>query len=84
MLAYRPGYVEEYGDGRGISYGSLYNYDTRVPLMLYGPQFRAGTFERPVELIDVAPTLARVAGIPEPASSTGRVLGEAFTVAARK
>src|ERR1017187_2688352 len=29
MLSYRPEYVEDYGQGRGISYGSLYHSDTR-------------------------------------------------------
>jgi arylsulfatase A-like enzyme len=47
-----------------------------VPLCLYGPQFRAGVHESPVESIDVAPTLARVMGVAAPSSSTGRVLGE--------
>jgi hypothetical protein len=78
MLSYRPEYVEDYGQNRGISYGSLYNYDARVPLCFYGPQFRAGVFEAPVELVDVAPTLARAMGVAEPSSSQGRVLGEAF------
>jgi len=78
MLSYRPEYIEEYGQGRGISYGSLYNYDVRVPLCFYGPQFRAGTFEAPVESVDLAPTLARVMGVAEPSSSVGRVLSEAL------
>jgi len=78
MLSYRPEYVEEYGNGRGISYGSIYNYDIRVPLFFYGPQFRAGTFENAVESVDVAPTLARALGVATPSSSTGRVLAEAL------
>jgi hypothetical protein len=78
MLSYRPEYVESFGDRRGISYGSLYNYDARVPLCLYGPQFRAGQFEQTVEAVDVAPTLARVMGVAPPSSSTGRVLAEAL------
>jgi hypothetical protein len=78
MLSYRPEYVEDFGQGRGISYGSLYNYDVRVPLCFYGPQFRAGVFESPVESVDVAPTLARAMGVAVPSSATGRVLGEAF------
>ena len=78
MLSYQPEYVEEYGGGRGISYGSLYNYDTRVPLILYGPQFRAGDFEGPVESVDVAPTLARAMGVAPPSSTTGRTLSRAF------
>ena len=78
MLSYRPEYVEDYGQGRGISYGSLYNYDVRVPLCFYGPQFPAGVFESPVQSVDVAPTLARAMGVAPPSSSDGRVLGEAF------
>lgn len=84
MLSYQPGYIEEYGAGRGISYGSLYNYDARVPLFLFGPQFRAGVHERTIESIDIAPTLARVAGLALPSSSTGRVLAEALAEPAAK
>jgi hypothetical protein len=78
MLSYRPEYVEDFGQGRGISYGSLYNYDARVPLCFYGPQFRTGVFEAPVEAVDLAPTLARAMGVAMPSSAIGRVLGEAF------
>jgi hypothetical protein len=78
MLSYRPEYVEDYSQQRGISYGSLYNYDVRVPLCFYGPQFPAGVFESPVRTVDVAPTLARALGVAPPSSSDGRVLGEAF------
>lgn len=78
MLSYLPEYIEEYGSGRGISYGSLYNYDVRAPLLFYGPQFRAGVFESPVESIDVAPTMARAFGVAAPSSSTGGVLTQAF------
>lgn len=78
MLSYRPEYVEDYGQGRGISYGSLYNYDVRVPLCFYGPQFAAGIFESPVQSVDVAPTLARAMGVAPPSSSDGRVLEEAL------
>ena len=78
MLSYRPEYVEDYGQGGGISYGSLYNYDVRVPLCFYGPQFPAAVFEAPVRSVDVAPTLARAMGVAPPSSADGRVLGEAF------
>ena len=78
MLSYRPEYVESFGQGRGISYGSLYNYDARVPLCFYGPQFRPGQLETTVKAVDFAPTLARAMGVAPPSSSTGRVLGEAL------
>jgi arylsulfatase A-like enzyme len=80
MLSYRPGYVEDFGAGRGVSYGSLYNYETHVPLFLVGPQFRAGVFDAAVETVDVAPTLARAMGIAEPSSSIGHVLSEALAL----
>jgi Type I phosphodiesterase / nucleotide pyrophosphatase len=80
MLSYRPEYVEDFAQGRGVSYGSFYNYDASVPLLLYGPQFRAGVFESTVQAIDVAPTLARALGIAEPSSAGGRVLGEALAL----
>jgi len=78
MLSYQPEYIEDYGEGRGISYGSLYNYDIQTALCLFGPQFRAEVFESPIESVDLAPTLARAIGVERPSSSTGRVLGEAF------
>ncbi len=78
MVSYQAGFVENFGQGRGISYGSLYNYDARVPLCLYGPQFRTGVFDRMVEAVDLAPTLARVMGAETPGSSMGRVLQEAL------
>src|SRR6185436_20749706 len=74
MLAYEPGAVERYGSGKGISYGSLYNYDVQTPLLLYGPQFRAHTVEGPVDAVDIAPTLARAMQVAAPSSSTGHVL----------
>jgi arylsulfatase A-like enzyme len=35
-------------------------------------------FDQAVELVDVAPTLARLLGVGAPSSSLGRVLSEAF------
>jgi hypothetical protein len=61
-----------------VASGSVYNYDTRVPLVLYGPMFRARTIEETVAAIDVAPTLCRALGLGLPASTTGQVLGEAI------
>ena len=78
MLAYEANVVERFGEGRGVSYGSLYNYDVQTPLLLYGPQFRAVTDERAVESIDIAPTLARALRVAPPSSSSGTVLSEAF------
>lgn len=78
MLAYDPEAVEDFNAGRGVSYGSLYNYDTQAPLFLYGAQFGRKTIERAIETVDLAPTVARAAGISTPSSATGAVLVEAY------
>ncbi len=83
VLSYRPEYIEDTGAGRGISYGSLYDYDIKTPLCFYGSQFGARVIEYPVRTVDIAPTLARALGVAPPSSSIGRVLGEAFAGADR-
>jgi predicted AlkP superfamily pyrophosphatase or phosphodiesterase len=66
------------GPGAGTDHTSPYNYDTHVPLALYGLPFQAGTYRTNVETIDLAPTLASLLGINAPTHSAGRVLTEAL------
>ena len=66
------------GPGKGTDHTSPYNYDTHVPLLLFGIPFQAGTFRASVEPIDLAPTLASLLGINAPTHSVGRVLTEAL------
>jgi predicted AlkP superfamily pyrophosphatase or phosphodiesterase len=66
------------GPGKGTDHTSPYNYDTHVPLVLFGIPFQAGTYRASVEPIDLAPTLASLLGINAPTHSVGRVLTEAI------
>jgi hypothetical protein len=66
------------GPGAGTDHTSPYNYDTHVPLALYGLPFQVGTYRTNVETIDLAPTLASLLGINAPTHSVGRVLTEAL------
>jgi arylsulfatase A-like enzyme len=75
MFSYPPHEAEA---AEVVASGSVYNYDTRVPLVFYGPMFRPRTIEETVAAIDVAPTLCRAFGLGLPASATGQVLGEAI------
>jgi hypothetical protein len=59
---------------RGTGYGSPYHYDRHVPLIFYGAGVLAGASMEPVRTVDVAPTLARLAGIPIPTDLDGRPL----------
>ena len=70
-----PGCIEERPDVRSKS-GSMYGYDTTVPLVLYGGGIPARRVGRSVDMTSVAPTLAYLLDIPEPAASEGTVLEE--------
>lgn len=78
MLAYEPYYSEAFGDGRGVATGSPYRYDTETPLILFGPRFQAGRYERTVPAADIAPTLAAALGIATPSVATGEPIAEAL------
>jgi hypothetical protein len=66
------------GPAGGTDHTSPYNYDTHVPLAIYGLPFQAGTYRTSIETIDLAPTLASLLGINAPTHSVGRVLTEAL------
>ena len=55
-------------------HGSPYPYDRRVPLLFMGSGVRRGRSQASARTVDVAPTLARLAGIPLPETLDGRPL----------
>ena len=55
---------EEFWEHGGFEHGhTLYDELLRVPLVVKGPGMTAGRFDAPVSLLDVAPTLAEMAGL---------------------
>ena len=75
ILNLMPGWIEEQERCWSMS-GSMYGYDTEVPLVFYGKGAGMQRVNRRVDMTAVAPTLARLAGIREPAASEGEVLEE--------
>lgn len=68
----------KYGEkDAGSSHGSPYRYDTDVPLIFVGSRFAPGLYGQASQ-VDLAPTLAAVLGVGEPAGAEGRVLVEAL------
>lgn len=59
---------------RGTGHGSPYYYDRHVPLMFFGGTVEAGVSDEPVNTVDIAPTLARLAGIEFPSDLDGQPL----------
>ncbi len=58
----------------GTTHGTPYFYDRWVPIVLLGPGIEPGRDSTRVRSVDIAPTLARWAGIPAPADLDGRPL----------
>lgn len=58
-------------------HGTPWDYDSSVPLVFAGAGLPAKVVGRRVDLTDVAPTIAALAGVPAPARATGRPLPEA-------
>jgi hypothetical protein len=57
------------------THGSPHPYDTNVPILFYGPAWvKPGRIDTRVEVVDLAPTLARVLGVRAPSSAEGRPL----------
>lgn len=70
-LRLKPGVL---GLMRGTSHGSPYWYDRNVPMIFMGPGISAGRDPAFIHTIDMAPTLARLLGIPVPGGLDGRVV----------
>ena len=66
----------------GVTYathGTPNDLDARVPILFYGPGFARGvTISRAVRVVDIAPTLARRAGVTPTERIDGVVLRDAF------
>jgi predicted AlkP superfamily pyrophosphatase or phosphodiesterase len=67
----------------GTGHGSPYGFDTRVPIVLMGKGIVPGEHLAPVSPLDIAPTLAVLAGVTLPRAE-GHVLREAFVVTPRR
>jgi hypothetical protein len=72
MLHGAEGTLVEDRTGRGSDHGSAYHHDRHVPLILLGRGVEPGSSDVPVASVDLAPTLARLAGVPIPADLDGR------------
>src|SRR5687767_10613259 len=59
-------------------HGTPWGYDTRVPLLFHGAGVRRGRFDAPARHQDIAPTIARIIGLPVPRTMTGRPLSMAI------
>lgn len=62
------------GSHTGTGHGTAYHYDRHVPLIIMGPGVPADVSEERASVVDLAPTLAHLVGVPFPEDLDGRVL----------
>lgn len=78
FVVFEPNRFESDFDGLTVasSHGSPWRYDTYVPIIFAGNGIPAQLVGRPVETVDVAPTLSILTGAKPPSGSVGTVLQE--------
>lgn len=73
LYALRPYYIS----GKSTAtHGSPWEYDSHVPLLVWGSGVRAGRYSRPVTPAQIAPTLSRILHIAAPSSCSVDPLDE--------
>ena len=70
-------------DARIAEHGLPYDDDAHVPVIFYGPWFKAGRYTQAALVADMAPTLARVVGVPPTEPLDGHVLERAIALPGR-
>jgi predicted AlkP superfamily pyrophosphatase or phosphodiesterase len=78
FVVFQPHWFINDFDGLDVAatHGSPWRYDTFVPVYFAGVGIRPNTVYREIHTIDVAPTLAAVAGTKPPSGARGKVLTE--------
>jgi predicted AlkP superfamily pyrophosphatase or phosphodiesterase len=69
-----PGWMDDFT--KGTTHGSLYKYDTHIPLLWYGAGIKVGVDYSPIYMTDISATLAALLHIQEPNGCIGKpILG---------
>jgi hypothetical protein len=70
--------------GLPATHGTPWDQDAHVPIVFYGAPFKPGTYRQTARVVDMAPTLAAVLGVPVAEPIDGHVLTDALRGASRK
>jgi len=69
VVVYASGLIESEGYTRGTTHGSIWTYDTHVPLIFWWGGVRSESRYEVVPITAVAPTLAFLLGVPLPSAA---------------
>lgn len=80
LFILEPGYLPKSEDTPkahlGTSHGSAFNYDAHVPLLWYGAGIASKDVFRPMEIVDIAPTLTHILNLQRSGAMTGQPILE--------
>lgn len=71
-VMYEPHWFEGYS--KGTTHGSIYPYDTHIPLVWFGWKVKHGEDFSDVHMTDIAPTISSLLHIQEPSGNVGKVI----------
>jgi hypothetical protein len=74
QVVYKSGYF--FGGATGTTHGSMYPYDSHIPLLWMGWGIKQGETHREVYMTDIASTLAALLKIQMPSGNVGKVIPE--------
>ena len=78
LYTLKPGYFEAEGSfvGKGTTHGSGWNYDTHVPVILFGQGIVHGEVVRKTAVADIVPTVCMIVGCALPDAAVGEPVQE--------
>ncbi len=78
LYTLKPGYFEAEGTyvGKGTTHGSGWNYDTHVPVLLFGQGVVHGEVVRKTAVADIVPTVCMIVGCALPDAAVGQPVPE--------
>ncbi len=78
LYTLKPGYFEAEGSfiGKGTTHGSGWNYDTHVPVILFGQGIVHGEVVRKTAVADIVPTVCMIVGCALPDAAVGEPVPE--------
>jgi arylsulfatase A-like enzyme len=79
LVVLKPFHVLD-SEPKGTSHGSPYSYDAEVPLLVWGRGVKSGVFTVVARAVDVAPTVAALMELGNPASCEGHPISEALVL----
>lgn len=77
VFVYKPSTITNYYENKGgTTHGTVYNYNTHVPLLFYGNGIKKGSSNTYYPIIDIASTISTLLEIEFPNGNTGKVIEE--------